>query len=117
LSDLLFLSQRIPYPPNKGDKIRSFYILRHLAQRHRVHLGCFVDDPEDWQHVEALREFCVDTHIARLDPQKAKIRSGSSGPPSEGSKCANSLNKTGPLLGGHSSRPPQKMIRPRNPDP
>jgi len=75
LSDLLFLSQRIPYPPNKGDKIRSFYILRHLAQRHRVHLGCFVDDPEDWQHVEALKEFCVDTHIARLDPRKAKIRS------------------------------------------
>ena len=43
--DLLFLSQRIPYPPTKGDKIRSWHILRHLSQRFRVHLGCFYDDP------------------------------------------------------------------------
>lgn len=75
LNDLLFLAQRIPYPPNKGDKIRSFFILRHLAQSYRIHLGCFVDDPSDWDHVGAVREYCVDTHFAPLDPRTAKVRS------------------------------------------
>jgi len=49
--------------------------LRHLADRFRVHLGCFIDDPDDWQHVGAVREYCADTHIAGLDTRAAKIRS------------------------------------------
>jgi len=42
---LLYLTHRIPYPPNKGDKVRSFNILRQLARTHRVWLGSFVDHP------------------------------------------------------------------------
>ena len=60
MADLLFLSHRIPYPPDKGEKIRAFHILRHLARRHRIHLGCLIDEPEDWRHVSALRELCAD---------------------------------------------------------
>ncbi len=60
MADLLFLSHRIPYPPDKGEKIRAFHILRHLARRHRIHLGCLIDAPEDWRHVADLREFCAD---------------------------------------------------------
>src|SRR5690606_8316798 len=56
MRDLLFLAHRIPYPPNKGDKIRAWNFLRHLAERRRVHLGCFVDDEQDWAHVEKLKE-------------------------------------------------------------
>jgi sugar transferase (PEP-CTERM/EpsH1 system associated) len=75
MRDLLFLSQRIPFPPDKGDKIRSFHILRHLAENFRVHLGCFVDDPEDWSHVGALEEFCVEVNAAGLGSGSAKLRS------------------------------------------
>ena len=46
MRDALLLTHRIPYPPNKGDKIRSYHLLRHLARDWRVHLGCFVDDPK-----------------------------------------------------------------------
>jgi len=46
--DLLFLAHRIPYPPNKGDKVRAWHFLRHFAQTRRVHLGCFIDDERDW---------------------------------------------------------------------
>ena len=49
MEDLLLLVHRMPYPPNKGDKIRSWHLLKHLAQRYRVHLATFVDDPDDWQ--------------------------------------------------------------------
>jgi sugar transferase (PEP-CTERM/EpsH1 system associated) len=65
--DLLFLAQRIPYPPNKGEKIRHFQILKHLSKTHNVHLGCLIDDPDDWQHIAAVKVFCVDAHFARLD--------------------------------------------------
>jgi hypothetical protein len=37
--DLLFLTQRIPYPPIKGEKIRPLQILRHLAEHYTVHLA------------------------------------------------------------------------------
>lgn len=47
MSDILFLAHRMPFPPDRGDKIRSYHILRHLAERARVHLVAFSDDPAD----------------------------------------------------------------------
>jgi sugar transferase (PEP-CTERM/EpsH1 system associated) len=75
MANILFLVHRLPYPPNKGDKVRSFHLLKHLAARHRVFLGTFVDDPDDMQYVETVRGFCADLHIARLEPKFAKLRS------------------------------------------
>jgi sugar transferase (PEP-CTERM/EpsH1 system associated) len=72
---LLYLTHRIPYPPNKGDKIRSFHILQHLSQHYRVFLGTFVDDEQDWQHVDKVRSYCEDTCIVGIDPLVARARS------------------------------------------
>ena len=73
MRDMLFLSKRIPYPLNKGDKIRSFNILKHFSATHRIHLGCFIDDPADWEHVTALQEYCVDSCIVPLNKTTATI--------------------------------------------
>jgi polysaccharide biosynthesis protein PslH len=54
--NILFLCHRIPYPPDKGEKIRAYNILTHLAKKHVVHLGAFVDDPADMAHEAMLRE-------------------------------------------------------------
>ena len=75
MRDVLFLSHRIPYPPDKGDKIRSYNLLKGLSERYRVHLGTFVDDPADWQHVPELRRICAETCILPLDPRWARARS------------------------------------------
>lgn len=72
---LLYLVHRIPYPPNKGDKVRSFHLLKHLAQSHQVYLGSFIDDPEDEQHAGALAPWCREVHLARLHPRLAKLGS------------------------------------------
>ncbi len=53
--NILFLCHRLPYPPNKGDKIRSYNLLAHLAKRHTVYLGTFVDAEEDWQFVAKVQ--------------------------------------------------------------
>ena len=65
----------MPYPPDKGDKIRSWNMLKYLAKRYRVHLGCFVDDPADWRHVGRLEALCGQCHFARLNGSRAKLRS------------------------------------------
>jgi sugar transferase (PEP-CTERM/EpsH1 system associated) len=75
MENLLLLIHRIPYPPNKGDKIRSYHLLKHLAQHYRVHLGTFVDDPDDWQHVPHVQALCASSHFATLKPLQARVRS------------------------------------------
>ena len=74
MQDLLFLSHRIPYPPDKGEKIRAWHILRHLARSHRIHLGCFLDDPADRAHVAELRTHCADLHVVDIDRTRQKLR-------------------------------------------
>ncbi|MBY0238436.1 MAG: TIGR03087 family PEP-CTERM/XrtA system glycosyltransferase [Burkholderiaceae bacterium] len=75
MKDLLMLVHRMPYPPNKGDKIRSYHLLKHLAQTYRVHLATFIDDDDDWQHVPTVQALCASTHFARLNPKLARVRS------------------------------------------
>lgn len=55
MADILFLAHRIPYPPDRGDKIRSWHMLRHLGALGRVHLACFADDAQDAAALPALR--------------------------------------------------------------
>jgi hypothetical protein len=74
MARLLFLTHRLPYPPDKGDKIHTYHLLRHLAKDHRVLLGTFVDDPLDEQYVKAVGAFCADLYIARLSSTKVRWR-------------------------------------------
>jgi sugar transferase (PEP-CTERM/EpsH1 system associated) len=75
MAKLLYLVHRLPYPPNKGDKVRSYNLLKHLAQRHQIYLGTFIDDPADATYLDTVRALCADMHIARLNPRTAKLRS------------------------------------------
>ncbi len=75
MTNLLYLVHRLPYPPNKGDKVRSYHLLKHLAKNHRVYLGSFIDDPEDERYLECLPQYCAEMHVARLKPVLARILS------------------------------------------
>lgn len=72
---ILMLAHRIPFPPDKGDKIRSWRLLRYLAERADVSLGCFIDDEDDWQHTETVRALCRKTLFVPLLPGTAVRRS------------------------------------------
>ena len=65
----------MPYPPNKGDKVRSYHLLKHLVSQHRVFLGTFIDDLADEPYIDTLRALCAGVYVARLDPRSAKLRS------------------------------------------
>ena len=47
VGDILFLAHRVPFPPNRGDKIRAHHLLRKLATIAPVHVGCFAESDED----------------------------------------------------------------------
>lgn len=72
--EVLLLCHRIPYPPDKGDKIRSYRWLTGLAERYRVHLGAFVDDPEDWVHAARLRDLCESVCLRPLSIPRSRLR-------------------------------------------
>lgn len=63
---LLYLVHRIPYPPNRGDRIRSYHLLRHLAARHDVWLACLSDEPTPDDHLAALEAWCERVAVVRL---------------------------------------------------
>lgn len=48
MSEILFIAHRIPFPPDRGDKIRSHHILKHLAKLAPVHVATFADDALDY---------------------------------------------------------------------
>jgi sugar transferase (PEP-CTERM/EpsH1 system associated) len=73
MPDLLFLTQRLPYPPNKGEKIRSLHVLNYLAGHYRIHLGCLIDDRNDIAHIDTIRVMCCDVHVAPLDSRVARL--------------------------------------------
>jgi len=75
VEELLFLAHRIPYPPNKGDKIRSWNILKHLTGRYRVRLGCLIDDPHDLQYVTGLERHCAEVMAVPINPRLRRFRS------------------------------------------
>ena len=47
MQNILFLAHRIPFPPNRGDKIRAHHLLRKVAELANVHVGCFAENDED----------------------------------------------------------------------
>ena len=75
MEEILYLAHRIPYPPNKGDKIRSYHLLKHLSQRYRVHLGAFIDDESDRKYRNSVKSLCGETCLINLNPAIARMRS------------------------------------------
>ena len=71
---LLFLCHRIPFPPNKGDKIRSFNILKKLSESYDIHLGCFIDDPFDEQYKGALTQYCKSVFSLTQNKTFSKVK-------------------------------------------
>ncbi len=73
MSKILLLTHRVPLPPNRGDKIRSYHLLRHLTREHAVSVACPVDDARDLEHLTAMRGFCEHVLTTRIDGAAARL--------------------------------------------
>ena len=63
---VLYLVHRVPYPPDKGDRIRNFHILSWLARRASVHLACLADESVDHVAVKTLETLVDRVAVVRL---------------------------------------------------
>jgi glycosyltransferase involved in cell wall biosynthesis len=69
---ILFLTQIIPYPPDAGPKVKTWHVLRHLANKgYRVTLASFVR-PEEREHIPALKQVCQDVYTVPIRRSRIK---------------------------------------------
>jgi len=73
---ILFLAHRIPYPPDKGERIRAFHELRYLGSRHEVDLFCFADSDKAAEDQDYLRRYCRRIHVEVLRQPARILRAG-----------------------------------------
>jgi polysaccharide biosynthesis protein PslH len=67
MQEILFLAHRVPWPPDRGDKIRSHHILNKLKTLAPVHVGAFADDARDMGFAEAERAGLASLHVEIRD--------------------------------------------------
>ncbi|MES2176090.1 MAG: TIGR03087 family PEP-CTERM/XrtA system glycosyltransferase [Pseudomonadota bacterium] len=68
--EILFLCHRIPFPPDRGDKIRSYHLLQRLAQVAPVHVGCFADDDRDLGFASDMAQVAASQRVLMRDRSK-----------------------------------------------
>jgi sugar transferase (PEP-CTERM/EpsH1 system associated) len=72
--NILFLVHRIPYPPIKGDKIRSFNELKYLSKENNMYLAFLIDDKRDLAYLDELGKYCIGLDYDTIAPHFQKIR-------------------------------------------
>ena len=66
--DVLYVVHRLPYPPDKGDRIRTFHILKWLSERATVHLASLADEPVDGATRATLERYCARLAVVPIGP-------------------------------------------------
>ena len=75
---LLYLAHRVPHPPNRGDRIRTYHLLRHLSQHADVSLACLADEPVSEETHRELNRLCVRVGIVPVEKRLRWLRAGRS---------------------------------------
>ncbi|QDU20065.1 TIGR03087 family PEP-CTERM/XrtA system glycosyltransferase [Urbifossiella limnaea] len=73
---VLYLTHRVPFPPDKGDRIRNYHMLRGLAARGRVWLGCLADEPVSAETRSELDRLCERVAIVPAAGTRKWLRAG-----------------------------------------
>lgn len=63
MGDIAFLAHRLPYPPDRGDRIRSWHVLNALARLAPVHVFTLIDDEADRIHVAQVQNVAASVTV------------------------------------------------------
>jgi sugar transferase (PEP-CTERM/EpsH1 system associated) len=73
--NILFLCSRFPYPPNRGDKLRAFNIIRELSSaNHRLYLISFIAESKELNYLDHLKRYCEEVIVEYLPPYRSQIK-------------------------------------------
>ncbi len=70
MGDILFLAHRLPYPPDRGDRIRSWHVLKALAKLAPVHVFALIDDDADRVHLPIVESIAAGVTVVRRAKSK-----------------------------------------------
>ena len=68
---ILCLTSRLPYPPNRGDRLRAFHFIEHLSQEHDLSLASFIADEAERDHLPSLKAFCREVRVLPMSPGRS----------------------------------------------
>ncbi|MBI4847287.1 MAG: glycosyltransferase [Nitrospirae bacterium] len=72
--NLLFITPRFPFPPDKGDKLRSFNFIKELSRKHSVNLLSFIESQEEKKHMPVLKKYCERVNVVYLPQWKSVLK-------------------------------------------
>ena len=70
---ILCLTSRLPYPPNRGDRLRAFHFIEHLSQEHELSLASFIAHEEERDHLSALRAYCREVRVLPMSSRRSAL--------------------------------------------
>lgn len=71
--NILYIAQRVPFPPNRGDKIASFNAIRYLARKHSVFVAAVAESYEELEHARELERLGLEVEVALRRPFSARM--------------------------------------------
>lgn len=71
---LLFLANRVPYPPYRGDKLKIYNLAKRLKDRHELHLVTFAQTEEDLGYKAELEKIFTEVHFVYLPKWKSAMQ-------------------------------------------
>jgi sugar transferase (PEP-CTERM/EpsH1 system associated) len=71
---ILVVAQRVPFPPNRGDKIATYHYVRHLARRHEVSVACLADGERDLDNAAGLAPLARSVDAVVCSPTRRRLR-------------------------------------------
>jgi len=73
---LLALTHRLPWAPNRGDRIRAYHVLQALRAQHEIHLLTLVHDDEEESQLAGIRSWLSDVQVVRVPRAANLVRAG-----------------------------------------
>lgn len=70
---ILFLANRIPYPPYRGDKLKIFNLAKRLNDKHELYLLTFTQSPDEVQYKAELEKYFKEVHLVHLPKWKSAV--------------------------------------------
>ncbi len=72
--NILFVANRFPYPPYRGDKLKIFNLAKRLSKKHDLFLLTFVQDKKDYNHVNELSKYFKKIELIYLPKYKSVLK-------------------------------------------
>ncbi len=71
--NILFVANRFPYPPFRGDKLKIFNLARQLSKKHNLYLITFIQDKNDYSYIGELKKYFKEIEIVYLSKFQSTV--------------------------------------------